>query len=233
MIDIGTTEFYFAVPSLSRPELEQYSLQLFDRWEMSVADNLVIPDYSLSLEVENGSIKGQGRIAVVLGALYFGIGNYGSFISGLQTIKGQVAVVSDFFVETAKQQLGTNFGTVKVRKRSGTLGSLQRLFVRIQRGEITPAEATKEAEKLIGDDSQESPDFMSSLSQSLAQTPRFHEQTQLPLEDADGTLTDSQPGKERLPRRPSAPPWPIPTHLRVEVWRESKKQQKNFRIVKV
>jgi hypothetical protein len=144
MIDIGTTEFYFAVPSFSRQELEQCSLQLFDRWEMSVADNLVIPDYSLSLGVENGSIKGQGRIAVVLGALYFGIGNYGSFISGLKTIRDQVSVVSDLFVESAKQQLGTDFGAAKVRKRSGALGSLQRLFVKVQRGEITPEEATKE-----------------------------------------------------------------------------------------
>jgi hypothetical protein len=74
---------------------------------------------------------------------------------------------------------------------------------------------------------------MSSLSESLAKIPRFHEQTPLPLEDAEGTLIDSQHGNEPPPRRPSAPSWSIPTRLRVEVWRESKKQQKNFRTVKL
>jgi hypothetical protein len=233
MIDIGITDFYFAVPNLSKRQLERYSLQLFDRWELSVEDNLLIPDYSLSLEVEEGSIKGRGRIAVVLGALYFGIGNYGSFISGLQIIRDQVVTVSDFLAETAEQQLGHNLGAAKVRKRSGTLGSLQRLFVRVQRGEITPEQAIKEAETLIGEDAQDFPEFMSSLAQSLAQAPRFHEQVPLPLEGTEDIPAAGQPEKERPPRRPSAPPWPIPMHLRVEVWRESKKQKKNFRTVNV
>ena len=87
MFDLGSTDFYIAVPSMPRREFEKYSTSLFDEWDEYAARILALPDYSLVLEVEEGSIKGSGKIAVVLGALYIGIGNYGSFMSGLQTIR--------------------------------------------------------------------------------------------------------------------------------------------------
>src|SRR5947209_4227179 len=120
MIDIGTTEFYFSVPNLPKRKLEDYSMLLFDCWERNVQDNLLIPDYSLSLEVEEGSIKGKGQIAVMVGALYFGIGNYGSFISGLQIIRNQIDSVSSFLSETAERQLVNKPTSSTIRKRSGT-----------------------------------------------------------------------------------------------------------------
>ena len=230
MIDIGTTDFYFAVPNLSKRQLEKYSMQLFDHWEKNVEHNLLIPDYSLALQVEEGSIKGRGQIAVLLGALYFGIGNYGSFISGLQTIREQATSVGDFLAEAAERQLGYRSATAKVRKRSGTLGSLQRLFVKVQRGEMTPEQAIREAEALLGDEAQDSPEFMAKLSQSLAKAPIFHQQIPLPLEGGEDVPTPPT-DKDRGPRRPYEPIWPPPTHFRVEVWRESKKKKKNIRVV--
>lgn len=233
MVDIGTTDFYFALPHLSKRQLEKYSLHLFDRWEQSVEHGLLIPDYSLSLEVEEGSIKGKGKIAAGLAAIYVGVSSYGSFISGLQIIREQVGTVSDLLAEAAEERFWPNLGAVKVRKRSETLGSLQRLFVKVQRGDITPEQATKEAELLIGEEAKDSTRFMSSLAEALAQAPKFHEQVPLPLEDTDETPQRSQSEKERPPRRPSAPPWPLPSHFRVEVWRESKKQKKSHRVINV
>ncbi len=233
MIDIGTADFYFPAPTLSRSALETYSLELFDRWELNVGNKLYIPDYSLSLVIEEGSIKGKGRIYVALTALYFAIGNYGSFISGLETISDQVVAVSDFLTKSAEQPLIPNLGEKKVRKQSGSLGALQRLFVKVQLGEITPEQATEMAATLIGEDAKDSPEFMASLAIALAQAPRYHQQVPLPLEFLEIFPPGSQPEKERARRQPNAPPWPIPTHLRVEVWRESKKQQKNFRTVNV
>lgn len=233
MIDIGTTDFYFAEPHLSKAELEKYSVHLFDRWEHSVERNLLIPDYSLALQVEEGSIKGKGKIAVALGALYFGIGNYGSFISGLQTIREQVVIVGDFLAEKAEQQIGSRAGTPKVRKRSGTLGSLQRLFVKVQRGELTPEQATREAEALIGNEAKDSPEFMVSLAQSLSEAPRFHQQVVLPLEGVEDVPPAEPSDKERKNRLPTGPVWPAPTHLRIEVWRESKRQVKKVRVVNI
>lgn len=243
MISIGATDFYFAAPSLSKQQLEKYSLQLFDSWESSVERNLLLPDYSLSLEVEEGSIKGKGKIAAGLAAVYVGISSYGSFISGLQIVRDQIITVSDILTETAEQKLGSDYHAPKVRKRSETLGALERLFEKVQRGQMTPAEASKEAEALIGDDAQDSPQFMSHLANSLAQAPRFHEQISLPLEHIeeqvfrplglDEFYPNNIPEKNLPPRRPHAPIRPNPSHVRVEVWRESKKQKRNFRTVNV
>ena len=150
MIAIGTTEFYFAAPNFPRSRLEKYSLTLFDSWELSVERNLLLPDYSLSLEIEEGSINGKGKLAAGLFALYVGIANYGSFISALQIIRDQITTVSDVLIETAGKEVGMQHGTLKVRKRSEVLGALQRLFVKVQRGEISPEQAIVEAELLIG-----------------------------------------------------------------------------------
>lgn len=230
MIDIGTTDFYFPVSNLSKRQLEKYSTHLFDRWERSLENNLHVPDYALSLQVEEGSIKGSGRIAVLLGALYLGIGNYGSFISGLQIIREQASSVGDFLAEAAKNQLGYRGEKSKIRKRSGTLGSLQRLFAKVQRGEMTAEQATIEAATILGDDAHTSPDFMRWLSQSLNEAPVFHQQIPLPLEGAE-EIPLEQPDKERIPRLPQVPAGPPPVHFRVQVWRESKKDKKNVRVV--
>ena len=80
MIYLGGTDFYIDVPSLPRHEFEQYSTKLFDEWEAYVENALKIPDYSLALEVEEGSIKGSAKIAAALGAIYIGIGQYLSLI---------------------------------------------------------------------------------------------------------------------------------------------------------
>lgn len=52
MIEIGSTNFLINVPSLPRDEFEQYSTSLFDEWDKVVEENLVFPDYSISLEIE-------------------------------------------------------------------------------------------------------------------------------------------------------------------------------------
>jgi hypothetical protein len=98
MIDIWKTDFVIRVPSLKRNEFKQYSSTLFDTWDGYIADSLKLTDYSISLSVEEGSIKGIGRIAAPLVVLYFGIGEYGDFISGLQTIRGQACYLGNKLV---------------------------------------------------------------------------------------------------------------------------------------
>ncbi|SBT12563.1 hypothetical protein [Vibrio celticus] len=87
MANIGTVDFYLGVPSLPREEFEIYSTQLFDEWEAYIGEHLQLSDFSLVLEVEEGSIKAKGKIFATIGVLYFGIGQYGSFVSGLYIIK--------------------------------------------------------------------------------------------------------------------------------------------------
>jgi len=74
MINIGTTDFFIGVPCMPRNEFEMYSTRLFDEWEAQVDKTLTLSDYSIALELEEGSVKGVGKIAACLGALYIGIG---------------------------------------------------------------------------------------------------------------------------------------------------------------
>ena len=131
MIDLGSTDFYIRVPSMPRNEFEAYSSGLFDIWDTHVGRELSLEDYSLSLEVEEGSIKVKGKILAGLAALYFGIGAYGSFIQGIQIIRGQVVSVGEYLAEKAHNTLGPNQPAPTVKKRSGALGQLQRLFVKV------------------------------------------------------------------------------------------------------
>jgi hypothetical protein len=50
MIDLGSTEFLLALPSMPDAELELRSTSLFDSWESFVETSLRLPDYSLSRE---------------------------------------------------------------------------------------------------------------------------------------------------------------------------------------
>lgn len=218
---------------MPREEFEKYSTQLFDEWVAHVDGILELPDYSLSLQIEEGSVKGAGKIAVVLGALYIGIGNYGSFVSGLQTIRSQVSSVGDFLAERATQPFGPHGQEAKVKKRGGTLAHLQRLFNKVQRREMTAEEAIREAELLLGEDADANPEFMHQLENSLRETRLFPEQ--LPLLDTteidSELLPDEKPRRARLPRQlPTVPP---PQQFRVEVWRDSKNGRRKVRVVQL
>src|SRR5688572_12180021 len=138
MLDLGTTEFVLAVPSVSGQELRRLSSSLFDSWELFVESAVSVPDYSLFLQVAEGSVKGLGTIAAVVGAVYLGIGNYGDFISGVKIINEQVSATGDYLTEQANRVFSCPPSRSTSKKRGGSLAVLQRLFVRVQKGELTP-----------------------------------------------------------------------------------------------
>lgn len=228
MIDLGTTDFFIDVPSMPRQKLKRYSARLFDKWEEHVARTLELSDYSLALEVEEGSVKGVGRIATVLGTLYIGIGLYGDFIQGIETIRSQVSSVGDYLAEQANTPFKASGSETRVRKRGGSLAHLHRLFAKVQRREMTTEQAMLEAEALFGDEASTVPGFMCDLQKSLEQIPLFHQQLPL-LPDA----TEMELGKKRKPHPSRPPSAPLPQHLRVEVWRDSKNGQKKIRVVQL
>jgi hypothetical protein len=233
MIDLGTTEFYISVPSMPRGKFEQYSTDLFDEWEKHLEKTLFLPDYSLALEVEEGSVKGAGRIAAGLGALYIGIAQYGSFINGLQTIKYQISTAGDFLAERAGNPFNSRDIKPKVQKRGGTLAALQRLFIKVQRGDLSPEQALSQAKALLKDEAESAPSFMRELEESLKNAPSFHKQLPLPLETQESSPVPTNDNK-KVPRPPpSQPIWPPPSQFRVEVWRESKSKKRNIRVVKL
>lgn len=234
MIDLGATDFYIDVPSLPRHEFEKYSTKLFDEWEAYVEQVLKIPDYALALEVEEGSIKGGAKIAAALYALYIGIGQYGSFVSGLQTIHGQISSVSDFLATHATSPFSSNNIKPRVKKHTGSLGELQRLFYKVQQGKITPEQAMLKAEHMFGDEAKSAPEFMNEMRSSLENTPLLATQLKLPLYTFENEALIQTISNKRQPATPRPKPEPpIGQQFRVEVWRDSKKGKRNVRVIEL
>lgn len=237
MLDLGTTEFVLAIPSLPEAELRHLSTALFDEWEGYVDTALSLPDYSLFLQVEEGSVRGSAKIGALATVLYFGIGNYGDFVSGVKTIGEQIAATSSFLSEQAKHTFDCPDAQVTSRRRGGVVAGMHRLFVRVQKGDLSPEEAMAFAEQLLGDQKDEAPGFKEALAKAFSDCPRYHKQEAFPfLADPDDSLPPVPLGlgqqptpKESRPRIELGPP----LHLRVEVWRDSKKKRRNTRVVKL
>jgi hypothetical protein len=234
MIDLGSTEFVLVVPSIPRSELELHATRLFDSWESVVGQSLALPDYSLFLQLEEGSISGRAKIAAALGALYLGIADYGGFISGLGTIRQQVVAVGDYVAERAARHFSCPDSRATIKKRGGSLTALHRLFVKVQKGELSADEATRRAEELLGDDSADEPRFIKELERSLHNCQRFPKQQPLPFSASNDEI-DAILGPPSQPHRPPRPKSEVgpPLHWRVEVWRDSKKKNKQTKITRL
>ena len=232
MIDLGSVNFHIGIPSLPKDELEAYSSDLFDKWEKHLSEKLNLTDFSISLEVEDGSIFGEGKISTTLTKLYVGIALYGSFISGLQTIKRQATEGGSYLLEQANKPHGANEGAYKTHKKGGDLGQIERLFAKVQRNEMTVEEAMQKAESILGDESDTSPEFIKELEGSLAETPRMPEQLNIELDEADAPQPESPKPKPKQNRTPRVKPIPS-LHNRIEIWRESKDGKKKIRVTQV
>jgi len=232
MIDLGGTDLYINVPSLPRHDFERYSTNLFDEWETYIGQVLKIPDYALALEIEEGSIKVNAKIAAYLYAIYIGIGQYGSFISGTQTIQGQISSASDYLATHATAPFPSNKSKPQIKKHSGSLGQLHRLFAKVQQGKITAEQAMIEAEKLFGEEAKSEPKFMDELKITFENTPPLAEQLKLPLSESENEVFQKVINK--TPRIPSPKPEPpIGQQFRVMVWRESKSKKRKVRVIEL
>lgn len=234
MLNLGSTDFYFAVPSLPREELEAYSSKLFDTWETQIAQELPLDDYALSLEIEEGSIQGSGKVMARLIAVGLFISHYGSIVQGLQTMRSHLTMAGNYLTEKAHEFLGSEKPAPTVKNRSGTLGQIQRLFIKVQRQEMTAEEAMTEAEKILGKEAASAPDFMQRLNAALLEAPVQAQQLFL---SPDGDLAEPAEGEptKRSGPRPSnhVPVIPEMNQFRVEVWRESKRGKKQIRITAI
>lgn len=234
MIDIGNTEFIVDVNSLSRRELERYASNLFDIWDGYIEQALRVPDYSISLDIEEGSIKGNGKIAAAVGALYLGIANYGSFMSGIQTISSQVSYVGNKLVENAVSPFDGDNVRTTYRNNGGALSQLNRLFRKVQNGELTAEQAMQKAENILGAEGKASPEFSHGLYEAFQTAPKYLKQ--MPLFEVDQSeikLGHDVENKRNSPRTPTPKPEAPINQFRVEIWRESKRDKKNVRVKKL
>lgn len=236
MIDLAITEFHIDVPALPKKEFQEYTTNLFDIWDSYVEKSLNINDYSVELYVEEGSIKGMGKVGAALGVIYAGICGYGSFIQGLDIIHGQVKSVSDYLAAHASSGFKAEGHPTKIRKHGGALSQLQRLFIRVQRQEISVEQAMIEADRLLGEEARSNPDFINQLRSELSSAPKFPEQLDFSdLEEGEGIFLPFE--GNTLPRPTRSPrPKPIPPpsqQFRIEVRRNSKNGERLIKIIEL
>lgn len=232
MIDIGSTDFLIKVPSLPEKDFELYSSRLFDQWEISVQKTLSLPDYSISLAIEEGSISGKAKIAAAVGAIYMGIANYGGFISGLQTIRSQILYVNGLLLENAKHPFNCSKANITVRNSGGALSRLNFLLNKVQKGALTADEAMLRAMEIFGEEGKDIPGFIDQLKKELENAPRHPEQLSLiETEDFECEELIEDP-KERLSRKRTPKPIPGSQQYKIEIWRDSKKDKKHVKLTK-
>lgn len=220
MINIGSTELYINVPSLPLEDFKNYSTRLFDEWEEHVRDTLSLPDFYLALDVQEGSISAKSRILVSATALCGFLASYGAISSGVKNLYADITAVGNYLAVRAAAPLSNFSGKPRVRSRGEALSKLNTLFVKVSNGSISPEEAMFQAEKILGINSDDSPEFTEALKDSFHNTPS---QILLPLEngrvsdffDTQENRRDSWSSRKRIPAI-------RPEQYRVEIWRESR-----------
>ena len=233
MLDVVTTSFYIKAVAFEKDEFAHYSTNLFDEWDSYVETHLDLPDYAVTLVIEEGSIKGVGKIAATAGMLYLAIGNYGSFISGVQTIREQASYVTSALFDQAKTRFGCKNTRGNSKQSGGEIFYLKNLFERVQRRQLTPDQAVAEVQDRWGHEAASSPGFLRDLATSLANAPRHPEQ--LPMSDEFwGPCADiTAPAREPRRKLPHAPEAPIPQHYRIEIFRPRKGGSKKVKLTKL
>jgi len=233
MLDLVTTSFYIKSPAFDKAAFEYYSSQLFDDWEAQVEAHLLLPDYALTLVLEEGSITGRAKIGAYAAAFYFGIGAYGDFMQGLGTLRDQAAYVSNILFEQAKSEFSCSSERGNTKRTGGEIIYLQRLFERVQAGALTPGQAIEDVRERWGEEAASSPAFMHELAATLEVAPKFPKQLTLSDESWPDCLDPEPLGKEPSPRAPRRPDAPVPQHYRIEIWRPSKREKRKLKLTKV
>jgi len=222
MINLSETDFRVKVPRLSKEQLEEYSVKLFDEWELHLTNNLNLSDYSLHLQVEDGSIKGKYKILVGASALYMAIGQYGSFISGVKEINNQIKQGSNFLNEQIRARHEQK--QFSSRRKQGALEQIEMLFIEVQKNDITVEDATEEVKRILGEEINDIPHFEKEIKTSITELPRQTD-FDLDIELIEPSISsDNKPAPKKTP--PNQPSPAIAIRNCIEIWRDEKKVKK-------
>jgi hypothetical protein len=233
MLDVVTTSFYMKAVAFEKKDFERYSTQLFDEWDSYVESHLDLPDYAVTLVIEEGSIKGRGTIAATASALYLAISQYGGFIQGVQTIREQASYVTNELFDKAKQRFGCETTRGNSKQSGGEIYYLKGLFERVQRGEVSPDRAVTELQDRWGEEAAASEDFLSGLAKALAKAPRHPQQLSMSHEFWEPCGEIEMVERKPKPTLPRGPEPPHPQHYRIEIFRPRKGGDKKVKLTKV
>lgn len=225
MIDIARSYFYIDIPAPPEDDLVEYARRIFNEMDAAAEELLPFDDYSLYLAVEEGSLKGSSKVAVLATTLYFGIAQYGAFIQGLETIANQGRAVARAVATAASgDEMVQHVEKRHNRVDAGAVSRLERLFGKVRDREIGPEEATRQALEILDPTGEELPrDAQQEIASAFTSTKLNPEQLHLDL----GIEEQSAPSSAPAPRRRRQ--MPATQHLLVVIEREEKSGKPKFR----
>jgi hypothetical protein len=190
----------------------------------ATAEFLPFDDYSLYLTVEEGSVKGLGKVAVGAYALYLGIGQYGGFIQGVETIKRQGCTVARAVVTAASDdEMIQHIPKSRTRVDAGAATRIERLFFKVRDREISPEEATRRALDVLDPTGAElPPESHRDIADALKSLGLNPEQLSLDLGIEPASAPPSIPAPQRKPM-------PASQHLVVIIERVRKRGNAQLR----
>lgn len=142
--------------------------------------------------------------------------------------------MGDFLIQAAESQLNQPTGKKHTKRSSDVIGSLENLFKKVQSGQISAAEATLKAEAILSKYDNAPTELLEEIEKGFFTAPLFHQQIPL-IEPEEDILIGDLSSSNKIPRNKSpldGPKQPI-DHFRIEIWRESRKDPKTVRILKV
>jgi hypothetical protein len=235
VITLVAGHFALDAPYLSEPALESYARKLFGSFDETVRRAYPLPDYGLRLDLEEGSLKGTGKVLAGLAALYYGIGHFGSFMQGLDEIGKIGTTVTNALFREAPRALDLPPQAIKgTRRDNAKIGKLERLFRRVQKGELDPETATAEALAVLEDEGDVVPEaFRRDLTEAVRRLPRPAEQFGFPWADTleMAVVEDALPPQPKRARSLAPEAALPPRKLHIEVWRDTKDGEALVRIL--
>jgi hypothetical protein len=220
MIPVARAYFRFDIPAPPEDQLFLYARRLFSQLDGAAETLLPFDDYSLFIAVEEGSVKGGGKVMVRAAALVGLISGYGSFMQGLREVGATGRAVADYFVETAADEVpGEAVGPDWSHKDSGAVRRLENLFVRVRDRELSPEQAAELAVHLLSRDDDLTDEATRQIEEAFQSTSRNPEQLEL-LPAPPTSIPDVPP-----PPKPHDTPHPVPHGLRIEISKEGKNNE--------
>jgi hypothetical protein len=92
---------------------------------------------------------GSTRTWVTIGALLTALNSYGNLRQSIDYLVKDAQSVGQAILSETSHSLGINEHPAGQQKRLGVPGRLRRLFVRVEKGELSPEEATSQAVRLL------------------------------------------------------------------------------------
>jgi hypothetical protein len=134
LIKIGETyfRFDFEYNEENQERIKDAYLSQIDQIDTEFLKNKEF--FKIAIEFEKGSLK--TRIIVLGTAIYIGIGQYGSFRSGVREILNDVNWFSENVIERIYNDPNINQNDIlRIEKRTGLTGRIQELYNQIERFE--------------------------------------------------------------------------------------------------